>query len=129
MYSGKVVNINDIRTGKSHLHEEAVTGTEQKILHPFFMGPIDLRWIAHAAKLPGKSLHLALAAAHESRLTRSSTVKLTPRVAKKLEIEPAAKLRALRHLLKAGLFHLEQRKRGKSVVVRLVGHKPEGTRW
>lgn len=126
MNTSKLISIEDFRVNREQQSDDC--NVEGKILVPFLMGPIDLGWLGRAAVLPGKSLHLALAAAHHARLTHSDIVQLTPSVVEKFGIDGRSKLRALTALLMAGLFNALEKKQGKSATVRLIGYKPKGAR-
>lgn len=127
MTIARVINIEDIKLRKDSFLSNC-DYSSKSIQEPFVMGPISLAWLSRASQLPGKALHLALAAAHQSKLTYSDIVQITPSVVKKFGIDGGSKLRALTHLLSAGLIEEVEKKRGKSATIRLVGHKPEGAK-
>lgn len=84
----------------------------------FLKGPIPLDQIAHAAKLPGKSLSVYLAVHHQTALTRREQVTLPKGLLTQLGVSRDAKARALTELQNAGLIQVERR-RGKSSLVTL----------
>ena len=74
----------------------------------FLRGPIPLSWLAPAAVLPGKALHVAIALWFLSGLKRSSTVKLTGSLRSQFGILPDAGRRGLAALERAGLVFVER---------------------
>lgn len=85
----------------------------------FLKGPILMREIATAARLPGAALALFLAARHRADLTRKSTVTLPYDLLNQLGLSRDAKARGLRQLEAAGLVRVE-RVAGRSARVALV---------
>src|SRR5262245_2901395 len=79
----------------------------------FLKGPIPMRDIAAASRLPGKALTVFLAIRHRADLTHSIAVKLPARLMGDLGVSKDAKARALRQLEAMGLITV-QRKRGCS---------------
>lgn len=74
----------------------------------FLKGPVPMTWLAAAARLPGKTLAVAIALWRLSGAFKSSTVKLSNAEVEVLGVDRNAKSRALRALQKAGLISLEQ---------------------
>lgn len=86
---------------------------------PFIKGPIGLDWIGAAARLPGKSLHVALALQYLAGLQRTKTVKLNAKTLDTLGVARDAKYEALRRLEQAGLISTETQP-GRTAVVTLL---------
>ena len=74
----------------------------------FVKGPIPGEWISHAAKLPGKSLHIALAIQY-SRGISGEPVVLTNDVAGRFGVfRRQTVYKALRNLAAAGLIQVDR---------------------
>ncbi|CUI27238.1 hypothetical protein [Achromobacter kerstersii] len=86
---------------------------------PFIKGPIGLDWIGAAARLPGKSLHVALALQYLAGLQRAKTVKLNAKTLDTLGVARDAKYEALRRLELAGLISTKA-KPGRQAIVTLL---------
>jgi DNA-binding MarR family transcriptional regulator len=82
----------------------------QRMQERFLKGPIPLRHIARAAKLPGQSLSVYIAIHHQTALTRREQVTLPKHLLTQLGVSRDAKARALKELHKAGLVQVEQHK-------------------
>ena len=85
----------------------------------FLKGPIPLDWLSTAARLPGRSLHVAIAIWFTASLARSATVPLSNVASLTFGLDRNAKYRALQWLEEAGLISV-QRKLGRSPVVTLL---------
>lgn len=85
----------------------------------FLKGPVPWRWLEHAAQLPGKSLHVALALWFLAGLNKSATVKLGQQLANDLGIDRRAKDRALKWLTQAELISV-QAQQGCAPVITLL---------
>ena len=75
----------------------------------FFKGPIPGEWLAAAAALPGRSLHVALAVWHEAQLAKADTARLTHSAAARFGVSRDAVRRSLVRLEAAGLVTVERR--------------------
>jgi hypothetical protein len=75
----------------------------------FLKGPVPMSWLTAAARLPGKTLAVAIALWRLSGAVKSPTVKLSNAELEVLCVDRNAKSRALRALQKAGLISIEQR--------------------
>lgn len=75
---------------------------------PFIKGPISLEWMGQAARLPGKTLHVALALQYMAGLTNSLTVKLTAKTLGVFGVARDAKGDAIARLRNAGLISVDQ---------------------
>jgi hypothetical protein len=82
----------------------------------FLRGPLPGFWLSRAARLPGKSLHVALAIWFAAGLTDNREVKLTGRLLAKFAVLPDAGRRGLRQLEQDGLVRV-QRHRGRCPLV------------
>jgi hypothetical protein len=85
----------------------------------FLKGPIPLDWLSTAARLPGKSLHVAIAIWFTASLAKSATVPLSNIAGLPFGLDRNAKYRALQWLEEAGLISVE-RKLGRAPVVTLL---------
>jgi DNA-binding transcriptional ArsR family regulator len=90
----------------------------------FLKGPIPLDWLSAAARLPGKSLHVAIAIWFTASLNKSATVPLSNIAGLPFGLDRNAKYRALQWLEEAGLI-LVERKLGRSPVVTLLEFRSE----
>lgn len=84
----------------------------------FLRGPIPMRDIATAARLPGKALPVLIAVHHQCALTRSAAVKLPRALLAELGVDRHANTRALRQLEEAGLITV-RRQTGRSPIIEL----------
>lgn len=89
-----------------------VLGKGQK----FLKGPIPLEWLGAAARLPGRTLHAALALWLEAGFRNSLVVPLSNMQGQKFGLDRNSKYRALKWLEQAGLIAVE-RKLGRSPVI------------
>jgi hypothetical protein len=85
----------------------------------FLRGPIPLNWLSTAARLPGKSLHVAIAIWLAASLAKSATVPLSNLAAAPFGLDRNAKYRALQWLEGAGLISVE-RKLGRAPIVTVL---------
>ena len=85
----------------------------------FLKGPIPLTWLSTAAKLPGKSLHVAIAIWLTASLAKSATVPLSNLAALPFGLDRNAKYRALQWLEEARLIEV-QRNLGRSPIVTVL---------
>lgn len=79
-------------------------------------GPLPLDWLRHAAKLPGKSLHVGVALWFQAGLLRAHIVPLSNRLGREFGLDRNAKYRALSWLETAGLV-IVQRKLGRTPMI------------
>ena len=77
-------------------------------------------WLEAAAKLPGKSMHLAVMLLRLSMIEQTDRVVLSNRACERFGLDRNAKYRALLSLEDAGLITV-QRKLGRSPIVMIVG--------
>ncbi len=85
----------------------------------FLKGPVPLRWLTRAARLPGRSLHLGIALWYLAGLHRARTVSLPNRVLAQFGVDRHAKYRALNWLERDALVIVE-RHPGRNPVVTLL---------
>lgn len=81
-------------------------------------------WLSTAARLPGKSLHVAIAVWFTASLNKSATVPLSNLAGLPFGLDRNAKYRALAWLEEAGLIEVE-RKLGRAPIVTLLGSHNE----
>ncbi len=85
----------------------------------FLKGPVSLKQLQTAAKLPGRTLHLYLAVRHRCDLCQSKTVTLPSAYLETWGLDKDSKRRALTELELVGLITVGRR-RGRTVVVTLL---------
>jgi hypothetical protein len=90
-----------------------------KIGKKFIKGPISLKWISIAARLPGKALHVALVLKFLEGLTRSRKISLSNKILNLFGVDRFAKARGLKELENANLI-VVARKQGRSPVVTIL---------
>jgi hypothetical protein len=88
-------------------------------------GPIPWPWLAMAARLPGKALHVAVLLWREAGCRKSRTVAFCLSRAGELEVRQDSARRALRHLAAAGLVRVRPRP-GRCLEVTLLDLTPDG---
>ena len=74
----------------------------------FLKGPIPLKWLQIAAKLPGKSLQISIALWFRAGITKSRVIKLTNVLLDSLGVGRFAKSRGLKYLEQAGLISVKR---------------------
>ena len=84
----------------------------------FIKGPIPLSWLAKAAGLPGKSIHVALAAWFKCSVEGNGAV-LPRKTLQMFHVDRNTGRRALRRLEAAGLLHVE-RHPGRAPIVTVI---------
>jgi hypothetical protein len=84
----------------------------------FIKGPLPLDWMQRAARLPGKTLQVALALWYLAGLQKSLTVKLASKPLDAMGVSRDAKYDALARLAAAGLVAVDQ-KPGQAPIVTL----------
>ena len=89
-------------------------------IHADLLGTVPWGWIAVAAHLPGKSLHVAIALWHAAVLHRADTVSFSNLTAHRFGLDRNSKYRGLTWLEEAGLARIERRL-GQSPRVTLLG--------
>ncbi len=75
----------------------------------FLRGPIPLEWLAAAAKLPGKTINVALALWWRHGMAEGKPFKLTQRALTAMNVERDAERAGLARLEDAGLIAVERR--------------------
>ncbi len=92
-------------------------GRRANALHPWTLP----QWVMAAARLPGRTLHLAMTLQSLADANKSSRVELTNVASFEFGLDRSAKYRALACLERAGLVRV-QRKLGRSPIVTLLCH-------
>jgi len=87
----------------------------------FIRGPIPLAWLGQAAKLPGKTLNVALALWWRQGMAKGQPFKLTRKALNVMNVERDAASAGLVRLETAGLIKVE-RKPGQRPMISLVTH-------
>lgn len=90
---------------------------------PFVRGPIPEWWITRAAKLPGKSLHMALALWAVHHCDRDKLVRINRKLLDRFGLQRHSAYRALEHLESARLVQCD-RAPGRFATVRLLLDPP-----
>jgi len=85
----------------------------------FLKGPIPMNWLAAAARLPGRSLHVAIALWFTAGMKRSPTVSISNVAGEVFGLDRSSKKRALDWLEKEGLIYVD-RKSGRSPIVTIL---------
>lgn len=86
--------------------------------HEILIGPVPFGWLSTAARLPGKSLHVAVALWFISGLQKSRVIELSNVAGARFGLDRNSKYRGLAWLEKAGLITIT-RKLGRAPVVTL----------
>jgi hypothetical protein len=89
--------------------------------HKFIRGPIPLAWLARAARLPGKTLAVALLIWFLAGLHKDWTVKWEPSKAELFGVSRHAAYRAHGALAEVGLIKIKKQ-RGKSPMITILAH-------
>ena len=112
---------SDIHIPVKRLQFDVETGrfveTPPKVL--FLRGPIPLVWLSEAAKLPGKTLNVAIALWWRHGMARGRPFKLTRMALKALNVKRDAASAGLARLEQAGLIKVE-RKPGQRPTVSIL---------
>jgi len=90
---------------------------------PFLRGPIPLDWLGRAARLPGRTMHVAIALWHLSTLRRSPVVKMQTKILDLFSISKEVYARGLTNLEAEGLLSVERRPGQTPVVTILKGYE------
>ena len=85
----------------------------------FIKGPIPLKWLIQASKLPGKALHVSVVIWYRAGLENNRTIKLSNINLKAFGLTRYAKKRALIYLETAGLIAVI-RHTGRAPVVTIL---------
>jgi len=86
---------------------------------PFLRGPIPLEWLGEAAKLPGKTINVAIALWWRYGMAKGKPFKLTRMALKILNVKRDAASAGLARLEQAGLIQVE-RKPGQRPIVSIL---------
>jgi DNA-binding MarR family transcriptional regulator len=85
----------------------------------FFRGPVSLRWLTTAGRLPGRALQAALVCQHLGRLKKSRRFRLEGALLKEMGVSRQSVYRALDRLERAGLLQVK-RKQGRCPIVTIL---------
>jgi hypothetical protein len=88
----------------------------------FLKGPIPMRWLNHAASLPGKALHVGIIAWFLAGIEGKATIRFSQARLREMGILRNAGYRALDALENAGLVKVE-RKAGRLPIVTILSGK------
>ena len=91
---------------------------------PFLRGPIPLEWLGVAAKLPGKTLNVAIALWWRHGMAKGKPFKLTKTALNALNVERDAASAGLARLEQAGLIRVE-RKPGQRPIISMLATQPQ----
>lgn len=107
-------------------HQQTSRKARNTSMVPFIRGPIPEWWITKAAKLPAKSLHMALALWAVHHCDRDKLVRVNQKLLAKYGMSRDSAYRALVYLGGAGLVYCD-RKPGRLATVRLLLDPPPTT--
>jgi len=85
----------------------------------YIKGPIPLKWILAASKLPGKSLEISMVLWFLKGVTRKHTVKLSGKLIRSFGVSRSTLYRGLAKMENAGLISV-QRQIGRSPMVTIL---------
>ncbi len=98
---------------------DAQASAQAKAQAGFIKGPLPLDWIQAAARMPGRTLQVALVLWYLAGLKKSDTVRLSSEQMDTVGVSRDAKYDALQRLSAAGLVSVDQRP-GRAPLVTLV---------
>ena len=87
-----------------------------------FLNPAEIDWLTKAARLPGRSLHLAVLLVYLAKAANTRQVELSNSASQQFGLDRNAKYRGLCWLEEAGLVRVE-RKIGRSPAVTIPDHR------
>jgi hypothetical protein len=93
-----------------------ITSTHLNRSEKFLKGPIPLKWLSTASKLPGKAFQIGIVLWYLKGLKKTHEVKLTNVVLAKFGVKKDAKRRGLEALEEAGLVSIKRRKNKNPIV-------------
>lgn len=97
------------------------TSSNRTVKNRFIRGPILWRWWAQAARLRGKTLHVASTIWLLAGLNRTTrNIRLSGKILRELGVKRSSAYRAIAALERAGLITVDRRP-GRSPIVSLVG--------
>lgn len=117
--TAKNASIVTTPSGEIEVETEALHRPKARHAGRFLKGPIPLRVIAAASRLPGRALAVLLAIHHQTALTRNPVVTLPKSLLTELGVTKHGKARVLHALEDAGLVRVE-RQLGRSPKIRLT---------
>jgi hypothetical protein len=112
---------SDLHLPVRRLQLDGATGTLMVApeKEPFLRGPVPLEWLGVAAKLPGKTLNVAIALWWRHGMAKGKPFKLTQSALKTLNVERDAERTGLARLEQAGLIQIE-RKAGQRPTISIL---------
>ena len=111
-------DISSLRVNRSEL--PVIKTSRRPRLGWFIKGPIPGTWISRASKLPGKSIHVALAIRYQLGLSGQPVI-LTTRLLDKFGVSNRKTIyQAVENLEAAGLVEVVARTRGRCVRVNVL---------
>ena len=87
-----------------------------------FLDPAEIDWLTKAARLPGRSLHLAVLLVCLAKAAKTRQVEFSNSASQQFGLDRNAKYRGLCWLEEAGLVRVE-RKIGRSPAVTILDHR------
>ena len=87
-----------------------------------FLDPAEIDWLTKAARLPGRSLHLAVLLVCLAKAAKTRQVEFSNSASQQFGLDRNAKYRGLCWLEEAGLVRVE-RKMGRSPAVTILDHR------
>lgn len=112
------VRIND-KTSGQYSATNISRPPRPKHKEKFLRGPIPLNWLSHAATLPGRSLHVAIAVWFVAGLKKARIVPISNITALQFGLDRNAKYRGLEWLEDAELISVERRA-GRAPIVTIL---------
>lgn len=99
--------------------------TSRRRAGQFLKGPIPIPWLAAAARLPGRALHVAVGLRFLQGIARGPRVALAPSVLRLFGLQRHAAYRALLQLERAGLARVT-RGHGRAPLVTIIECADDG---
>ena len=122
-----ILMINDMELFKLNIKQGIPLSCNRKSSLPgpkrgehFLQGPIPWPWLSRAGRLPGRTLHVAIAIWHIAFMNKNPTVAVSNKILQSLDVDRYAKSRSLELLEKADLISV-QRRTGRNPVVTILG--------
>ncbi len=109
---------SDLDLPVRRLQLDAATGAlvSAPMKKPFLRGPIPMEWLEEAAKLPGKTINVAIALWWRWGMAKGKPFKLTQTALKFVNVERDAANDGLARLEHAGLIQLERKPGGRPTI-------------
>ena len=119
------VNGSDMEIPTIKLHYDKKSGDmiEVQKTEAFLKGPIPISWLNRAARLPGKSINVALAIFWMVGMCKTYQITLSKIALKNFHISADAALDALRRMEEAGLIKLQKSPGKRHLIKVILGNK------